>query len=195
MRAAIVGVRDDLARFGFDIEALGATKRGIRAARPTSLVATHPVAVPLDLRSTGRDDQRDGLQHLPGGHRDARLPRRELVPRLHSFLLSVIETSSGMPRPTVALELADWAASTTRGASEIADRLRDGLTGAEHRLSLVDRRIPRRDAPDRHDVSPRRGAVRSGRHTDQAASDHPDAGCGVTGVGADHPRLERCEIS
>src|SRR5688500_12799673 len=43
--------------------------------------------------------------------------------------------------------------------------------GPEHRLPLVARRVPGRDAPDRNDVRRRRGTVRRRRPPDQAAQD------------------------
>ena len=51
----------------------------------------------------------------------------ELVPVLHSFLLSVIDDETGMPRPLVALELTDLAGVDDSWRASMSDRLRDGL--------------------------------------------------------------------
>jgi hypothetical protein len=49
------------------------------------------------------------------------------VPRLHSFLLSVVDDTSGAPRPHVALELVDTDGVDEPWRERRADRLRDGL--------------------------------------------------------------------
>jgi len=51
----------------------------------------------------------------------------DLVPRLHSFLLSVAVDVSGTPRPSVALELTDLRGVDNAWRERAADRLRDGL--------------------------------------------------------------------
>ena len=63
-----------------------------------------------------------------------------LVPRLHSFLLSVMDDESGVPRPMVALELADLAGIDDSWRTRMADQLRDGLTGLniDYRSSIAE---------------------------------------------------------
>ncbi len=51
----------------------------------------------------------------------------ELVPRLHSFLLTTIDDETGTPRPSVALELTDLAGVDDAWRARMSDRLRDGL--------------------------------------------------------------------
>jgi hypothetical protein len=51
----------------------------------------------------------------------------ELVPRLDSFLLSVVDDANGTPRPQVALELVDLDDVDDSWRERRADRLRDGL--------------------------------------------------------------------
>jgi hypothetical protein len=51
----------------------------------------------------------------------------DLIPRLHSFLLTVIDDETGTPRPSVALELTDLAGVDDQWRDRMSDRLRDGL--------------------------------------------------------------------
>ena len=98
-------VRDRLAAFGFDIEALGAAEEAVGPRGP----CPGPRSIPLPfLWVNGR---RDATISVMGAniypedietlvYRDA-----TLVPRLHSFLLSVMDDESGVPRPMVALQV------------------------------------------------------------------------------------------
>ena len=78
-------------------------------------------------------------------YRDAAVARRGS----HSFMLSVVDDATGTPRPSVAIELADLEGVDDAWRAAAAERLRDGLIGAQHRLPLIGRRIPGRDAADR----------------------------------------------
>ena len=76
-----------------------------------------------------------------------------VAPRLHSFMLAVVDDETGTPRPSVAVELTDLDGVDDAWRAAAAERLRDGLGGAQHRLPLVARRVPRGDAPDRLDLA------------------------------------------
>jgi hypothetical protein len=64
----------------------------------------------------------------------------DLVPRLHSFLLSVVDDETGTPRPSIALELADMAGVDDSWRARMSDRLRDGLRdlNIDYRSSIVE---------------------------------------------------------
>ena len=64
----------------------------------------------------------------------------DLVPRLHSFLLSVVEDQTGTPRPHVALELTDTSGIDDAWRERQADRLRDGLfaLNTDYRTSVAE---------------------------------------------------------
>ena len=64
----------------------------------------------------------------------------ELVPRLHSFLLSVVDDETGTPRPSIALELTDLAGVDDAWRARMSDRLRDGLRdlNIDYRSSIVE---------------------------------------------------------
>ena len=63
-----------------------------------------------------------------------------LVPRLHSFLLSTVDDERGVPRPMVALELADLDGVDDAWRARMADQLRDGLIGLniDYRSSIAE---------------------------------------------------------
>jgi phenylacetate-CoA ligase len=134
------GMRDRLKDFGFDIEALGAAAEvaGPRGALPWS----RPIPLPF-LWVHGR---RDATISVMGAniypediealvYRDA-----ALVPRLHSFILSVVDDERGVPRPMVALELTDLVGVDEAWREQMADQLRDGLTGLniDYRSSVAE---------------------------------------------------------
>ena len=103
---------------------------------------------------------------------EAVLYRDPLVaPRLHSFMLAVVDDETGTPRPSVAVELTDLDGVDDAWRLAAAERLRDGLERPQHRLPLVARRVSRGDAADRVDVGRRRRPVRRRRDADQAAPD------------------------
>jgi hypothetical protein len=51
----------------------------------------------------------------------------EIEPRLHSFLLSVVDDATGTPRPAVALELSSLDGVDDAWRERAAGRLHDGL--------------------------------------------------------------------
>ena len=119
----------------------GGAQRAAEVARPARTAAVgeaDPAAVRLDPRPARRDDQRHGLEHLPRGHRGGPVPRYELVaPRLHSFMLSVVDDENGTPRPSVALELSDLDGRRRRLAARGRRAAARRARGAQHRLPLV----------------------------------------------------------
>jgi hypothetical protein len=64
----------------------------------------------------------------------------ELVPRLQSFLMAVIDDETGSPRPMVALELADEEGVDDAWRAQMSDRLRDGLRdlNIDYRSSIIE---------------------------------------------------------
>lgn len=133
-------VRETLAGFGFDIERLGATSEAAGPRGP--LPWSRPIPLPF-LWVNGR---RDATISVMGAniypedieslvYRDA-----TLVPVLHSFLLSVMDDEHGVPRPLVALELADLEGVDDAWRARMADQLRDGLIGLniDYRSSVAE---------------------------------------------------------
>ena len=53
---------------------------------------------------------------------------RSIAPRLHSFMLSVVDDATGTPRPAVALELTDLDGIDDAWRLAAAERVRDGLS-------------------------------------------------------------------
>ena len=116
-----------LAGFGFDIDTLGLSPE---TAGPRGQL---PWVKPIPLPFLWINGRRDATISVMGSniypediesvvYRDA-----ELVPRLHSFLLSVVDDATGTPRPHVALELADTDGIDDAWRERRADRLREGL--------------------------------------------------------------------
>ena len=132
--------RQRLADFGFDIERLGelAETAGPHGPLPWS----RPIPLPF-LWVNGR---RDATISVMGAniypedietlvYRDA-----ALVPRLQSFLLSTVDDERGLPRPMIALELADLTDVDDAWRTAMADQLRDGLMGLniDYRSSIAE---------------------------------------------------------
>ncbi|HET9084819.1 MAG TPA: hypothetical protein VFN41_10505 [Candidatus Limnocylindrales bacterium] len=135
--------RERLADFGFDIERLGelAETAGPRGPLPWS----RPIPLPF-LWVNGRRDATIsvmGANIYPEDIETVVYSDATLVPRLHSFLLSTVDDERGVPRPMVALELADLAGVDDRWRTAMADQLRDGLT----RLN-IDYRSSIKEFPD-----------------------------------------------
>jgi phenylacetate-coenzyme A ligase PaaK-like adenylate-forming protein len=129
-----------LRRFGFDIATLGSVPE--TAGPHGALPWVRPIPLPF-LWVHGR---RDATISVMGSniypedietivYRDA-----ELVPLLHSFLLSVTDDETGMPRPVVALELTDLAGVDDSWRAHMSDRLRDGLRdlNIDYRSSIAE---------------------------------------------------------
>jgi phenylacetate-coenzyme A ligase PaaK-like adenylate-forming protein len=132
--------RQRLADFGFDIERLAelAETAGPHGPLPWS----RPIPLPF-LWVNGR---RDATISVMGAniypedietlvYRDA-----ALVPRLQSFLLSTVDDERGLPRPMIALELADLTDVDDAWRTAMADQLRDGLMGLniDYRSSIAE---------------------------------------------------------
>jgi phenylacetate-CoA ligase len=133
-------VRQVLAGFGFDIERLADAEEAVGPRGP--LPWSRPIPLPF-LWVNGR---RDATISVMGAniypedietlvYRDA-----DLIPRLHSFLLSTVDDERGVPRPMIALELADLGAVNDAWRARMADQLRDGLIGLniDYRSSMAE---------------------------------------------------------
>ena len=133
-------VRDVLSRAGFDIESLGAVEEAAGPRGP--LPWSQPIPLPF-LWVNGRRDATIsvmGANIYPEDIETLVYRDTSLIPRLHSFLLSVVDDEDGVPRPMVALELADHDGVDDAWRSRMADRLRDGLTGLniDYRSSIAE---------------------------------------------------------
>ena len=132
--------RERLAAFGFDIERLG--ERDETAGPRGPLPWSRPIPLPF-LWVNGRRDATIsvmGANIYPEDIETVVYRDPTLVPRLHSFLLSTVDDERGVPRPMVALELADMAGVDDRWRAAMADQLRDGLTGLniDYRSSIAE---------------------------------------------------------
>ena len=129
-----------LADAGFDIAHLGSSPeaRGPRGTLPWA----RPIPLPF-LFIYGRHDATIsvmGANIYPEDIEVLLYRDDQLVPRLHSFMLSVVDDASGMPRPSVALELSDLTGIDEAWRDAFADQLRDGLTGLniDYRSSIAE---------------------------------------------------------
>ncbi len=132
--------RERLAAFGCDIERLG--ERDETAGPRGPLPWSRPIPLPF-LWVNGRRDATIsvmGANIYPEDIETVVYRDLTLVPRLHSFLLSTVDDERGVPRPMVALELADMAGVDDRWRAAMADQLRDGLTGLniDYRSSIAE---------------------------------------------------------
>ena len=132
--------RERLAAFGFDIERIG--ERDETAGPRGPLPWSRPIPLPF-LWVNGRRDATIsvmGANIYPEDIETVVYRDPTLVPRLHSFLLSTVDDERGVPRPMVALELADMAGVDDRWRATMADQLRDGLTGLniDYRSSIAE---------------------------------------------------------
>ncbi len=121
-------VRRVLRGYGFDLDRLNeATEvHGPRGPLPWA----RPIPLPF-LWIHGR---RDATISVMGSNIypediEAVLYRDPAVaPRMHSFMLSVVDDESGTPRPSVALEMTELNGVDDAWRAAAAERLRDGLT-------------------------------------------------------------------
>jgi phenylacetate-CoA ligase len=129
-----------LRRFGYDIWRLGSAPE---TAGPRGRL---PWVRPIPLPFVWVFGRRDATISVMGAniypedvetvvYRDV-----DLVPRLHSFLLSVVDDDAGLPRPSVALELTDTAGVDDTWRASMSDRLRDGLRSLniDYRSSIAE---------------------------------------------------------
>jgi phenylacetate-CoA ligase len=129
-----------LARFGFDIATLDVAPETAGPRGPL------PWVTPIPLPFVWIHGRRDATISVMGAniypedietivYRDL-----DLVPRLHSFLLSVAVDESGTPRPSVALELTNLDGVDDAWRERTADRLHDGLAALniDYRTSVAE---------------------------------------------------------
>jgi phenylacetate-CoA ligase len=122
-RTAATVLRD----FGYDINDLAAVPETAGPRGPLPWV--RPIPLPF-LWIHGRRDATIsimGANIYPEDIETIVYKDLELVPRLHSFLLTTIDDETGTPRPSVALELTDLAGVDDAWRARMSDRLRDGL--------------------------------------------------------------------
>jgi len=132
--------RRALADAGFDIARLGACPEAHGPRGP--LPWAEPIPLPF-LFIYGRRDSTIsvmGSNIYPEDIEVVLYRDQQLVPRLHSFSMAVIDDASGMPRPSVALELTDLSGIDESWREAFADRLRDGLAGLniDYRSSVAE---------------------------------------------------------
>ena len=132
--------RRALADAGFDIARLGACPEAHGPRGP--LPWAEPIPLPF-LFIYGRRDSTIsvmGSNIYPEDIEVVLYRDQQLVPRLHSFSMAVLDDASGMPRPSVALELTDLSGIDESWRGAFADRLRDGLAGLniDYRSSVAE---------------------------------------------------------
>jgi phenylacetate-CoA ligase len=131
-------VRSVLKSAGFDLDALGAAPEVAGPRGPL------PWARPIPLPFLWIHGRRDATVSVMGSNIypedvEAVLYRDPAVgPRMHSFMLSVVDDADGTPRPAIAVELADLDGVDGEWRSAAAERIRDGLAGVnlDYRSSL-----------------------------------------------------------
>ena len=131
-------VRTVLKEFGFDLDHLDRAPEvhGPRGALPWA----RPIPLPF-LWIHGRRDATIsvmGSNIYPEDIEAVLYRDPEIARRLHSFMLSVIDDASGMPRPAVALELGDVHDVDDAWRSAAGERLRDALAAlnTDYRASV-----------------------------------------------------------
>jgi phenylacetate-CoA ligase len=129
-----------LRRYGYDIATLGSAPETAGPRGPLPWV--RPIPLPF-LWIHGRRDATIsvmGANIYPEDIEAVVYRDVDLVPRLHSFLLSVIDDETGTPRPAVALELTDEAGVDDAWRASMSDRLRDGLhsLNIDYRSSIAE---------------------------------------------------------
>ena len=129
-----------LRRFGYDIASLGSAPETAGPRGPLPWV--RPIPLPF-LWVHGRRDATIsvmGANIYPEDIETIVYRDPDLVPRLHSFLLSVVDDETGTPRPSIALELTDLAGVNDSWRARMSDRLRDGLRdlNIDYRSSIVE---------------------------------------------------------
>ena len=129
-----------LGRFGYDIATLGSAPETAGPRGPLPWV--RPIPLPF-LWINGRRDATIsvmGANIYPEDIETIVYRDVDLVPRLHSFLLSVVDDDAGLPRPSVALELTDTVGVDDTWRASMSDRLRDGLRSLniDYRSSIAE---------------------------------------------------------
>jgi len=133
-------VKRVLRDFGYDIDRLGETPevRGPRGPLPWA----RPIPLPF-LWIHGRRDATIsvmGSNIYPEDIESVLYRDPDVSPRMHSYMLSLIDDASGMPRPSVALEFDDLDGVDDAWRTAAAERLRDGLRvlTTDYRSSLAE---------------------------------------------------------
>ncbi len=116
-----------LRSFGFDIDTLNAAKEthGPRGPLPWA----RPIPLPF-LWIHGRRDATIsvmGSNIYPEDIESVIYRDPHIAPRLHSFMLSVVDDDTGTPRPSVAVELTNLDGVDDAWRVAAGERLRDGL--------------------------------------------------------------------
>jgi len=127
-----------LRTFGFDLDRLGESPEAHGPRGPL------PWAQPIPLPFLWIHGRRDATISVMGSNIypediESVLYRDPLVaPRLHSFMLSIVDDETGTPRPAVAIELATLEGVDDAWRLAAAERLRDGLgaLNIDYRSSL-----------------------------------------------------------
>ena len=113
--------------YGYDLEALNesAEVHGPRGPLPWAT----PIPLPF-LWIHGRRDATVsvmGSNIYPEDVESVLYGDALIAPRLHSFMLSVVDDDSGIPRPSVDLELSDLMGVDVAWRAAASERLRDGI--------------------------------------------------------------------
>jgi phenylacetate-CoA ligase len=131
-------VKQVLARHGIDLGRLGELPEVAGPRGPLPWV--EPIPLPFVWVNGRRDATISvmGANIYPEDVESVLYRDDELVPRLHSFLLSVVDDDTGMPRPAIALELTEMDGVDDAWRARMSDRLRDGLRdlNIDYRTSL-----------------------------------------------------------
>jgi phenylacetate-CoA ligase len=131
-------VRTVLKDFGFDLDHLDQAPEVHGPRGPL------PWARPIPLPFLWIHGRRDATISVMGSNIypediEAVLYRDpEIARRLHSFMLSVVDDASGMPRPAIALELGDLDGVDDPWRAAAGERLRDALAAlnTDYRASV-----------------------------------------------------------
>ena len=126
--ADFAAVREVLRGFGYDLDHLDQAPEVHGPRGPL------PWARPIPLPFLWIHGRRDATVSVMGSNIypedvEAVLYRDPLIaPRLHSFMLAVVDDATGTPRPSVALELTDLEDVDDAWRTAAAERMRDGLS-------------------------------------------------------------------
>jgi phenylacetate-CoA ligase len=120
-------VRQTLARHGFDLGRLGEAPEVAGPRGP--LPWTEPIPLPFVWVNGRRDATVSvmGANIYPEDVETVLYRDPEVTPRLHSFLLAVVDDATGTPRPEISLELTDLAGIDDAWRASRAQAFRSGL--------------------------------------------------------------------
>jgi phenylacetate-CoA ligase len=133
-------VRATLARHGFDLDTLGSAPEVAGPRGPLPWVK--PIPLPFAFVNGRRDATVSvmGANIYPEDVETAVYRDRDIVERLHSFLLSVVDDETGTPRPAITLELRNLDGIDDAWRERCSDRLRTELAAvnADYRSSVME---------------------------------------------------------